>query len=102
MQRIVEMGAEVAGSPSERCAQVRAPDVADEQRIAGQDGVGFGRILLKIEHQDRDRFDGMAGGLQHLEAQPRKLERIAVLHRYERVFGLGAGTEMDGSRAAIP
>src|SRR5277367_4238546 len=38
----------------------------------------------------------MAGGLKHLEAQMRELERIAVLHRHEGVFGLGAGTKMDG------
>ena len=95
------MGAEVVGSPPERRAQVGAADVADEQRIAREDGVRFCRVLLEIEDQDRDRLDGVAGGLEHLQAQSREVERIAVLHRHEGVFRLGAGAEMDGRAATV-
>ena len=35
------------------------------------------------------------------EAQPRELERIAVLHRHEGVFRLGARAEMDGCAATV-
>jgi hypothetical protein len=90
------LGAQVVGAPPQRRAQVGAADVPDEQRIARQDGMRFCRVLLQIERQDRDGLDSVAGGLKHLEAQARELERIAVLHRHEVVFCLGAGAEMDG------
>jgi len=41
VQRVVEMGAEVVGRPPERSPQVGAADVADEQSVSGEDGVGF-------------------------------------------------------------
>ncbi len=62
---------------------------------------GCGRVLLEIEDQDRDGLDGVAGGFEDLQAQSREVERIAVLHRHERVFGLGAGAEMDGRAATV-
>ena len=101
VERVVEVGAEVVGGPPERSAQVGAADVADEQRVAGEDGVRFRGVLLEIEDQDRDRLDGVAGGFEDLQAQSRELERIAVLHRDEGVFRLGAGAEMDGRAATV-
>ena len=62
---------------------------------------GCCRVLSEIEHQDRDRLDGVAGSLEHLHAQSREVERIAVLHGDEGVFGLGAGAEMDGRAATV-
>ena len=101
VQRFVEVGAQVVSGPAKRGAQVRAADIADEQRVAGQHGIGFGRILFQIENQDRNRLDGVAGRLKHFEAQPRELERIAVFHRDEGVLGLGARTEMDDRARAV-
>ena len=43
VQRVVEVRAEVVGGPPERRAQVGTADVADEQRVAGEDGVRFCR-----------------------------------------------------------
>src|SRR5208283_1733212 len=43
----------------------------------------------------------MAGSLEDFEAQSRELERIAVLHCHESVFGLGAGAEMDRRAATV-
>ena len=43
VQRVVKVSAEVVRGPSERSAQVGAANVADEQRIAGEDGVRFVR-----------------------------------------------------------
>ena len=43
----------------------------------------------------------MAGGFQDFEAQSREVERIAVLHRHEGVFRLGAGAEMDSRAATV-
>jgi hypothetical protein len=101
VQRVVEVRAEVVGRPPQRRAQVGAADVADKQSVAGEDGVRFCRVLLEIEDQDRDRLDGVAGSFEHFEAQSREFERIAVLHRHEGVFRLGAGAEMDGRAATV-
>src|SRR5438876_6185776 len=101
VQRVVEMGAEVVGCPPERSSQVGAADVTDEQSVPGEDGVGFGGVLLEIEGQDRDGLDGVAGGFEHLQAQSREVERIAVRHRHEGVFRLGARSEMDGRAATV-
>src|SRR4029077_8049776 len=38
---------------------------------------------------------------QDLKAQPREVQRIAVLHGGEGVFRLGAGSQMDGGAAAV-
>ncbi len=101
VERVVEVSAEVAGTPTERSPQVGAADVTNEQSVAGEDGVGFCRVLLEIEYQDRDGLDGMAGSFEHLQAQPREVQGIAVLHWHEGVFRLGAGAEMDGRAATV-
>ena len=43
----------------------------------------------------------MAGSFEDLQAQSREIERIAILHRHEGVFRLGAGAEMDGRAATV-
>src|SRR5262245_10669734 len=52
-------------------------------------------MLLKIEDHDRNGLDGMTGRLEDLQTHARKIERIAILHRNERVFRLSVGAEMD-------
>ena len=101
VERVVKVCAEVVGCPPERGAQVGAADIADKQRVAGEDGVRLCRVLLQIEDQDRDGLDGVAGGFEDLQAQSREVERIAVLHGHESVFRLGAGAEMDGRAATV-
>ena len=100
MERVVKVGAEIVGAPPQRGAQGGAAYVADEQSVAGENGVRLGRIFVEIEHEDRDRLDSVAGGLEHLQTQSREAESIAVFHGDEGVFSLGAGTEMDGRAAA--
>ena len=95
------MRGEIVGCPTQRSPQVGAADVSDEQGIAGEDGVRFCRVLLQIEHQDRDRFDGVSRCFENLYAQPWELERVSVLHRHKCVFRLCAGTKTDGSAAAV-
>src|SRR5208337_735897 len=95
------MGAEVVRTPSQRRPQVRAPYVADEQRVPGKYSVWLRRVPPKIEHQDRDRLNGVPGRLQHLQPQSRKVKRISVLHGGESVLRLGAGSKMDGRAATI-
>ncbi len=90
VERVIKVGAEVAGTPAKRRAEVRAAHVADEQRVARENSVRLCRVLSEIEHQDRDRLDGVAGSLQNLQAQSREIEGIAVLHCGESVLRLGA------------
>ena len=59
------------------------------------------RVLLQIEDQDRNRLNGVAGSLKDLQAQPRELKGVAVLHGEEGVLRLGARAEMDGCAATI-
>src|SRR5258706_9926024 len=101
VQRVVEMGAEVVGGPPQRSSQVGASNVTYEQSVSGKNGVGFCGVLRKIEGQDRDGLDGVAGGFEDLEAHSREVECIAVLHRHESVFRLGARAEMDGRAATV-
>ena len=58
-------------------------------------------VLGEIEHQDRNRLDGMARGLDDLQTQSRKVERVAILHWNEGILGCGAGTQMDDCPTAI-
>src|SRR5436190_14810182 len=95
------MCAEVGGRPAERRAEVGAADIADEQRVSRQYRIRFRRVLLQIEDENRDGFNGVAGRLQHFEPQTRKLERVSVLHGDERVFRLGARAEMNGRATTV-
>jgi hypothetical protein len=54
MQRVEEVCAKVMGAPPERCAQVGAANVANEQRIAGKHRVRSDGIFFVIENQNRD------------------------------------------------
>jgi hypothetical protein len=46
-------------------------------------------------------FDGVAGSLEHLQTHSGKIEGVAILHRDESVFRLGAGAKMDGGAATV-
>ena len=61
----------------------------------------FCRVLLQIEHQDRDGLNGVSRCFENLYTQPWELERISVLHRYKCVFRLCAGTKTDSSAATV-
>lgn len=42
VERAIQVGAEVVSTPPKRRTQVRAADVSDEKRIAGEDSVRVG------------------------------------------------------------
>src|SRR5258708_32196278 len=94
------MRGEIVGCPTQRSPQVGATNVSDEQGIAGEDGVRFCWVLLQIEHQDRDRFDGVSRCFENLYAHPWELVRVSGLQRHNGVFRLCAGTRTDGSAPA--
>ncbi len=52
VQRIVKERTEFARCPTERSSQVGTADIADEERITGEDRVRFGVVFLKVEDQD--------------------------------------------------
>ena len=101
VKRIVEPRAKVVGRPAERSPQVRAAHVADKERVAGENRVGFGGVFLKIENQDGDRLNRMPGSFEHLQPQARKIKRVAVLHRHEGIFGFSLGAQVDSSAAPV-
>ncbi len=101
VERVVEMAAEFLGGPAEGGAEVGAADVADEEGVAGEDGVGFVGALLEVEDEDGDGFDGVAGGFEDLEAEAGEVEGVAVFHGDEFVLGLGLGAEADVGAAAV-
>jgi len=44
----------------------RTANIADEQRVAGQDSVRFVCALCEIEYENGNRFDGVAWRFEHL------------------------------------
>src|SRR5579872_2926095 len=100
------MRSQVIGGPAERSTQVGTADIADEERVAGEDGVGLSGIFVEIvfrqiENQNRNRLDGVAGRFEHLQAKAGEFERVAVFHGDEFVFRLGARAQMNGRTAAV-
>ena len=73
VHRVVEHAAELLRAPAQRRAKIGAPDVADEQRVAGQHRPRIG-LLPWIVNEDRDRLRRVARGLQHLEAPCAELD----------------------------
>ena len=101
MERVVEVAAELLGGPAERGAEVGAADVADEEGVAGEDGVGLVGALVEVEDEDGDGLDGVAGGFEDLEAEAGEVEGVAVFHGDELVLGFGVGAEADVGAAAV-
>ena len=95
------MTAEGLGGPAEGGTQVGATDVADEQGVSGEDGIGGVGIFLEIVDEDGDGFDGVAGGLQDVEAEAGEIEGVAVFHGDEGVVGVGLGSESNVRAAAV-
>ena len=101
MQGIVEHAAEFRGRPAERRAQIGPADVADEERVAGEHGVGLRVAGVEIVDDDGDRFRRVAGRFQHLQAHAAEFENVAIVKRREGVGRLRGGAEIDGRADAI-
>src|SRR6185437_3221197 len=101
MERVVQMRAEFRGSPAKRSAQIRPADVSNEECVAGKNREWLRLTLRAIEYQNGDGLNRMARCLQHPEAHPWKLERVAVGHRDKFVFRLGATAQVDRGAALV-
>src|SRR5215475_335321 len=77
MQTVVEHSGHPLRREAIRTDQVRPPDVADEQRVAGQDFLGPTRNL-GVDDQNGDAFGGVARSLQNAENDFADPELIAV------------------------
>ena len=100
-QRVVEQVRELIGTPAERCAQIGAADVADEQRVAREHGIRAVLVLLGVEDENRDRLRRMARRFEHGQPDAPQLHFIAVGHRRERVLGAGLRPEVDRRPDAV-
>ena len=78
VERFVEHAAQLRGGPAERGAEVGAADVADEERVAGEDCVGLGGADGEIVDEDRDGFGGVAGSLEGAEADLAEVDSLSI------------------------
>src|SRR5262245_26228231 len=80
MQTVVKHSGHLLRREAFRTDQVRSPDVADEERVAGQD---FLRLIrgLGVGDQNGDAFGRVAGGLQDAENDFADPELVAVFGR---------------------
>ena len=102
MQGVVQVSTEFGGGPAERSAQVGAADVADEEGVAGEDGVGLGRAFGEVEDEDARWTRWCGRGFRGpARRRPGKPRRVAILHGDEGILGFGAGAEVDGRAAAV-
>jgi hypothetical protein len=101
VQRVVEHAGQLRSAPAERGAQIRAADVADEQRVAGEHGMWLVAVTIGVVDDDRDRLRRVTGGFQHLEAHRAERKRVPIAHRHEVVFGAGASAHADHGADAI-
>ncbi len=102
VERVVELSREVGRRDPRRGEEVRAPHVAQEERVAREHGVRPCVTLDAVEDEDRDRLGRVARRLERLEphAGP-EVEPRAVLHGLERVLRARARPEVDPRAAAV-
>ena len=100
-QRVVQHPAEIGRRPAERHAQIRTPDVADKQRVAGQHRVRLGGAAIEVVDEDGDRFGVWPGVSSAVQPHPAEFDDVAVGERRERVLRLGCGAEIDRRAGAI-
>ena len=101
VQRIEKHSSELGGRPAQRRAQVGAPHVADEQRVAGEHRVRLGVARVQIENHDRNGFGRVARRFQHFQAHATEFEKVAVVVRGKCIPGLGRGAHMNFRAGAI-
>ena len=87
VQRVVELPGELVAGDALRGQQVRSTDIADEQRVAREDGVGS--VGRPVVHDHADRLGRVARCVQHLEHDLPELDALAVGELAGLELGLG-------------
>jgi hypothetical protein len=91
----------VGRGPAERDAEIGPADIADKQRVTGEDGVGS--VPLRSRSKTRMEIDsGVCPGVSSACSRARRADAIAVSERHERIFRFGRGAEIDRGADAIP
>ena len=100
-ERVVQQASEVVGRPSERHAQIGTTDVADEQRVAGQDGLRLGGAAIEIVDDQRNRLGRVSRRLERLQPHSTEIDDVAVVERDERVLRSCGRAQIDLRPGAI-
>ena len=90
----------MADQPSEARRSGRAY-IADEQCVAGEDGVGIGDAAIEIVDKNRNRFGRVARRFERFQAEASKFDYGAVCERGETVFGLCLGAKINRGASAV-
>src|SRR5262249_17409769 len=72
--------------------QVRTPDIADEQRIPGQDFLGLLGHRV-INHHERNALRGVSGRFEHAQRDGAEAELITIVYGAMRKGSTGAVAE---------
>ena len=98
-QRVVQGCTQLVGGDAHRGEQVGTPDVADEERVAGEHGCGLGTLALRragqVAHHDRDRLGCVARRRQELQLDIAHGDALAVVHQPGGEPGSGGVAEDD-------
>ena len=86
VQGVVQPRRQVVGGDPHRAQEVGPADVADEERVAGEDRLGNAVALREVQRQDRDPLGRVPRGLHDREARIAELDHVAVLERRELVL----------------
>lgn len=94
LDAVVEHRAELLGGDADGREQVGASDIADEQRVAGEDAVRDGVVGVLV-HEDADGLGGVPGRLHDLQGDVTEGDPLALGERADRVLGLGPSAVSD-------
>ena len=102
VQRVVEVGSQIGSRPAEGRAQVGAADIADEQRVAGEHGVGL-CVRLSGDRRPGSRSIRWCGRESRAPAGavPGKSRVSPSFMATKAYSACGAGAEVDGRAATV-
>ena len=93
-QPLVQGAEDVRGPLARLDREVGPGDVADEQRVAAEQGPG-GAVAAGVAEQEGGVLGPVAGGVDRLDREVADLQRPAVGERLVRVLGLGQLVDVD-------
>ena len=97
IHRVVEHRGQLVGGDTDRSQQVGPTDIANEQRVAGENGLRFEVALCQVVNQQRDAFGSVTWRLHDFQADVAELDDVAVFDGVEVVLRFGSGSEINVS-----